>query len=68
MRNISRRTLLAGIAAGAGAGATGLLAGRALADGPDIDRPLLFRSPTLTPFVDELPVNLSGKVLRRALR
>ena len=65
MRKLSRRTVLTGIAVGAGAGATGLLAGRATADGPDIGRPLLFRSPTLTPFVDELPVleQVSGSTI-----
>ncbi|WP_330153666.1 multicopper oxidase family protein [Rhodococcus chondri] len=30
--------------------------GRALADQPDLSRPMLFRSPTLEPFVDELPI------------
>ena len=54
MRNISRRTLLAGIAAGAGASA--LVGGRAVADSPDLPRPMLFPSPRLTPFVDDLPI------------
>ncbi|NLU82407.1 multicopper oxidase domain-containing protein [Rhodococcus sp. HNM0569] len=53
MRKFSRRTLLAGLAAGSGAGL--LLGGRAFADGPDVSRPLLFHSPPLEPFVDELP-------------
>src|SRR5690606_19598599 len=53
MQRISRRTLLAGLAVGTGAV---LLGGRAFADGPDISRPLLFHSPPLEPFVDELPV------------
>ncbi|MBM7458279.1 multicopper oxidase family protein [Rhodococcus coprophilus] len=54
MRNISRRTLLAGIAAGAGSGL--LVGGRALADPPKMPRPMLFPSPQLAPFVDDLPV------------
>lgn len=53
MQKISRRTLLVGIAAGTGGLALG---GRAVADEPDITRPLLFRSPSLEPFVDELPI------------
>ncbi|MGN5238319.1 multicopper oxidase family protein [Rhodococcus sp. SJ-3] len=57
MHKISRRTLLAGMALGAGAGAPLLFGGgRALADGPDISNPLLFHSPSLEPFVDELPI------------
>lgn len=53
MQRISRRTLLAGLAVGTGAV---LLGDRAFADGPDISRPLLFHSPQLEPFVDELPI------------
>ncbi|WP_413768407.1 multicopper oxidase family protein [Rhodococcus pyridinivorans] len=53
MQRITRRTLLAGLAAGTGAV---LLGGRAFADGPDISRPLLFHSPRLEPFADDLPL------------
>ncbi len=57
MQILSRRALLAGIVLGAGGGAALLCGGgRAAADGPDLSAPLLFHSPRLEPFVDELPI------------
>ncbi|MEU6560076.1 multicopper oxidase family protein [Nocardia nova] len=50
-RPIGRRAILRGI----GAGLTTATVGRAAADPPDIASPLLFHSPPLRKFVDELP-------------
>ncbi len=45
------------MALGAGGGASLLFGGgRAIADGPEFSSPLLFHSPRLEPFVDELPI------------